>query len=72
MSPASKKPVSGAAPVKAGDSILVSDDTLFETPALGVFISKNGALQRGVVKSGKVKPLEALASTLNGRPERTL
>jgi len=42
----------------------VVEDTLFETPALGVFITRTGAIRRGALAHETVRPLELLAADL--------
>jgi hypothetical protein len=63
MSLSLKKTVSRSKSVKASASTSTKN-TLYETPALGIFISRGGEIRREVLAHERVRPLDSLADDL--------
>src|SRR4029079_18339939 len=64
MSPSPKKTTSRYRPAKGRASPSTEENTLYETPALGVFVTRGGEIRRAALAQESVRPLEALAADL--------
>ncbi len=64
MSPLQKQAVSHFKSVKAPASTSTHKNSLYETPALGVFITRGGEIRSSVLAHETVRPIDSLATDL--------